>query len=185
MAKISHRPLPDHASLTAHIGKGDYADCLTVDVPGEVSLAQFVTAFYTSKAFRPERAALGLFLGRGADDGDVAALANGDVTKFAAWNVEGRDDTQLLMRDFLGRTRSWLMVDTLAGFSSVEGKTTRLYFGTWVGKASGSGLKAVFERVTFRILHPFHKTYARVLLKAAARGLGYPIPFTHKIRAPK
>ena len=69
-----------------------------------------------------------MLIGRGCNDADVRALASGEANAFAAWTVEGRTDTQLLVCDFVGLTRSWLMVGArLDGLSG-----TQLYFGSAV-----------------------------------------------------
>ena len=52
-----------------------------------------------------------------------------DIEKFAAWHVENRSENEILMCDFRGRTRSWLMV---APVSTVSDARTRLYFGSAV-----------------------------------------------------
>jgi hypothetical protein len=162
--QIQSRPLPPLSLLAQCISPGDYADCLTVDVPGAISLGTFVQAFYTSAAFRPERMVLRL-IGRGSNDADVRALADGSADNFAAWDVEARGADELLLRDFQNRTRSWLMVEDLTPPGS---PATRLTFGSGVmhPKGAGSGGGKLF-----RLLLPIHKIYAKMLLKSAAKQL--------------
>ncbi|MCX7357806.1 MAG: hypothetical protein NT015_06665 [Alphaproteobacteria bacterium] len=89
-------------------------------------------------------------------------MARGETEKFAAWTVEARAADQLLVCDYLSRTRSWLMVEP------IEGGGTRLYFGTAVVPVGiGSGRARL--GFPFNALLPFHKLYARALL-GAARG---------------
>jgi len=168
--QIQSRPLPPRSLLAQCISPGDYADCLAVDVPGAISLGTFVQAFYTSAAFRPERMVLRL-IGRGSNDADVRALADGSADDFAAWDVEARGADELLLRDFRHRTRSWLRVEQLAepvSDATPGSPATRLTFGSGVmhpkGTASGGGR-------LFRMLLPIHKIYAMLLLKSAAKQL--------------
>jgi len=126
-----------------------YTDCLTKDVSGQVDLATFVTAFYTTRLFKAERFILGLF-GRPGTDGTAADVAQGHTASFAAWTVEARDGQQLLMCDMGGKTRSWFMV-------APEGAGTRLYFGSAVVNKDHWLAKG---------LMPFHQWYARALMRA-------------------
>jgi hypothetical protein len=96
------------------------------------------------------------------------ALARGESETFAAWHVEGRMADQLLLCDFRGRTRSWLMTAAIPGADSMS---TRLYFGSAVVPVVDprSGRKAM--GFVFRVLLGFHKIYSRVLLRAAVSRL--------------
>ena len=47
--------LPTHSLLMRYVTPGGYTDCFIVDVPGEVSHAQYVEAFYTTWLFKLER----------------------------------------------------------------------------------------------------------------------------------
>ena len=74
--------------------------------------------------------------------------------------------TELMMCDFLGRTRSWFMVEELIG---KDGPRTLLRFGSAVvprddNSAAGAGL-------AYRLLLPFHRVYSRLLLRAAVARL--------------
>jgi hypothetical protein len=157
MPAIEARPLPPDSLLARHSQASDTTDCYACEVPGEVGLEAFVEAFYTSAGFLPERLILGL-IGRGARDADARALARGEATRYAAWTVEARTERELLLADYLGHTRSWLMAEPL------DGGRTRLCFGSGI-KWRGKG-----DRL-FRALLPFHAAYSRVLLGAAVRGL--------------
>ncbi len=151
--------LPDQALLQAYRVEGGYVDCWTAEVPGTISLTTFVTAFYTSRAFRPERWLLGAVLGKRADDQDATRLANGEAERFSAWSVEARRGDELLLCDFQGKTRSWLKVCPIA-----EG--TRLHFGSAVVPA-----RTTADRIVFTALLGFHRLYSRILLRGALRGL--------------
>jgi len=165
MPPIQRAELPAHAILHGRLQAGDYADCFTADIARPVSHAQFVEAFYTTGVFKIERAILRFAVAKPSTDAQAKALAEGTTEAFAAWNVEGRAPDQLLMADFSGRTRSWLMV------GPGEGGGTRLYFGSAVGaRRSGSGERSM--GTVFNALLGFHKLYSRVLLHAARARLG-------------
>ncbi len=147
--------------LQSYVTKGAYTDCFATDVAARVSFAAFVEAFYTSAAFKCERFVLTWAVSKPSSDDDARRLGRGETEKFAAWTVEARAADQVLVCDFLSRTRSWLMVEPIEG-------GTRLYFGTAVVPVGlGSGRASL--GFPFDALLPFHKLYARVLL-GAARG---------------
>ena len=99
-----------------------------------------------------------------SNNGQAGQLAAGTLNSFAAWSVEARSANQLLMADFRGRTRSWLMVSSAHG-NTVE--DTRLYFGSAVVPVASakSGMRTL--GLVFRLLLGFHKLYSRALLFAA------------------
>lgn len=161
--------LPRSALLGAYSGGGAYADCFTVDVPRHVSQAEYVNAFYTTALFKVERTLLAWFAARPSSDAQVRALAEGSANAFAAWTVERREADQLLLRDFVGRTRSWLMS---APSGSVGQGATRLYFGSAVVAAGPVRPGQARMGWAFHALLGFHKLYSRALLSAAVRRLG-------------
>ncbi len=151
--------LPSGALLEKYAVEGGHVDCFMVEVPQTVDLPGLITAFYTSRAFRPERWLLGALLGKAANHGDVARLAAGAVERFSAWTVEARRDDEILLCDFQSRTRSWLKV------LPVEGGT-RLHFGSAVVPQKRSADRAVFSA-----LLGFHRWYSRALLRSAVKWL--------------
>ncbi len=155
--------LPDHSLLKKYGQDGGYADCYVTRFPGSVSQANYVEAFYTSGLFRIERTMLGVFAGRPATDQDAVALATGNSSVFSAWNVEARTLEQLLLRDYTGHTRSWLMAT-----ASPDGKHTDLYFGSAVIARISSGSSRPRMGFVFHALLGFHRVYSRLLLRAAA-----------------
>lgn len=160
MSSITRRELPAGALLRSYAAKGAYTDCFAAEMPVRVSFDAFVEAFYTSTAFRPERLILGL-IGKASNDADARRLACGEAETFAAWSVEARAPDQILLCDFLSRTRSWLMVEAIEG-------GTRLYFGSAVVPVGiGSGRARL--GFPFNAMIPFHGIYSRVLL-GGARG---------------
>lgn len=156
--------LPPGALLGRYHGGGAYTDCYVTTIARQVTHAEFVAAFYTTWAFKLERQILARLVSRPSTDEQATALAAGSLDEFSAWSVEGRSTNQLLLCDFQGRTRSWLMVARIEGN---DAPGTRLYFGSAVvaviDKASGQATLGL----TFRALLGFHKLYSRMLLRAA------------------
>lgn len=164
MTSIQACPLPDGALLGAYSRSGAYADCYTVDVPGTVTHAQFVAAFYTTWLFKLERFVLKWAVNKPSTDAQAAQLVAGEINSFAAWHVEQRGQDQLLMCDFRRRTRSWLMVvPQEAGSAPV----TRLYFGSAVVPVKDARTGQMKMGAAFSALLGFHKLYSRALLSAA------------------
>jgi hypothetical protein len=97
-------------------------------------------------------------------DAQAKQLAAGAIDSFAAWHVEKRSNDQLLLSDFRGRTRSWLMV---APLEAVNGARTRLYFGSAVIPVQSARTGKNTLGVVFRGLLGFHRIYSEVLLYAA------------------
>lgn len=158
-ASVREGSLPSKSLLAAYRVEGGHVDCYIADLPHPVDLPRLITAFYTSMAFRPERWLLGVLLGKRADNRDVARLAAGEVERFSAWSVEARTDTEILLCDFQGKTRSWLMV-------TPQGTGTRIYFGSAVVPA-----RSRTDRAAFSALLWFHRWYSRRLLSSAAARL--------------
>lgn len=156
---VTEAELPVGALLERYRTEGGHVDCYFAEVPRSVDLGQLITAFYTSRAFRPERWLLGALLGKRADDNKVAQLAAGETERFSAWTVEGRCDDQILLCDFQGRTRSWLKVLPIEG-------GTRLHFGSAVIPSETRA-----DRLVFNALLGFHRWYSQALLKGAVARL--------------
>jgi hypothetical protein len=165
MPVIEASPLPSASLLAVHHGRGAYTDCYTTAVPGSVALEDYVVAFYTSGLFRIERWLLGRLAGRKSTDAEARQLAAGTGSRFAAWDVEARDARQLLLRDFTGRTRSWLMVER-------ESADTRLYFGSAVLPKRDPRSGAATLGWPVHALLGFHRLYSVALLRAAVRAPG-------------
>ena len=162
---IQRCELPADSLLRPYLRDGGFADGYCTQVDGEVSQARFVEAFYTTWLFRIERVLLALAVRRPSRDADVRAVAAGTAARFAAWTVEARAPSQLLLADELGNTRSWLMVAPHAG-------ATTLYFGSAVvpRRPSAAG-EAPRMGILFRALLGFHALYSRALLATAVRRL--------------
>lgn len=161
MSAITTPPLPQHSLLARYAGNGGYTDCYATDLPGTFSQAEFVAAFYTTRLFKLERAILKWLVAKPSTDDEATELAQGGRRSFAAWTVEDRAPNQLLLRDVLGNTRSWLMVEPRD-----DGGVTRLYFGSAVvPRAADHGHPRL--GFSFRALLGFHRRYSRALLAAA------------------
>ncbi len=162
-APVKTSTLPPHALLSKYANAGAYTDCFTTEIGRSVSHAEFVEAFYTSPAFRLERLVLGLFLARPFSNAQAKQLAAGELSEVSAWRVEGRTANELLMCDFLGRTRSWLMV------IPTSEQSTCLCFGSAVVPRRGKVPPGV--GLVSKAMHCFHLSYSRALLSSARRRL--------------
>lgn len=166
--KIEETPLPDNALLQKYVTSGDYTDCFSTLVEGKVSQADFIEAFYNSRVFRLERFVLTILVFKPSSDKHAKQLAIGTRETYAAWNLEARNDNQILMCDFQQATRSWLMTQAE---KNDDADRTRLYFGTAVvakKSKSGDAKKLPF---LVRLLTPAHRLYSRRLLASAAARL--------------
>ncbi len=168
MDSIQKCALPTAALLCKYLKEGAYADCYATDIPGAVSHAEYVEAFYTTFVFKIERMLLSWFVSRPSTDLQAQELASGRISSFAAWRVEARSPDQLLLCDFQGNTRSWLMSVPV----TVNGSHgTRLYFGSAVVPVMSVHTGEAKTRFVFRALLGFHTIYSRVLLRAAVSRL--------------
>ena len=156
---VAEAQLAPGALLERYRTQGGHVDCYVAEVQRNVDLGQFITGFYTSRAFRPERWLLGALLGKRADDSDIAKLASGQTTRFSAWSVEDRRGDEILLCDFQSRTRSWLKVLPIEG-------GTRLHFGSAVVPSETRA-----DRLVFGALLGFHRWYSRTLLRSAVKNL--------------
>ena len=157
---IAPRPLPPFALLSRYAADGGYADCFATELPGDYSHAEYVAAFYTTWLFKLERLVLATLVFKPSTDAQADQLGRGERNAFAAWTVEARSPDQLLVRDYQGKTCSWLMIERLDG-------VTRLYFGTGIVPLNDGATGTRRLSAFFRGLLPFHQRYARALLRAA------------------
>ncbi|MDI1342051.1 hypothetical protein [Polaromonas sp.] len=166
MPSIHRSELPPGALLGKYQHGKAYADCYVTQIARHVSHAEFVQAFYTTPLFKLERRLLAWLVSKPSTDAQAGQLASGILDAFAAWSVEERREDQLLMCDFQGRTRSWLMVIPMEGENS---RGTRLYFGSAVvpARAARAAARTPDLGLTFRLLLGFHKLYSRALLCSA------------------
>ena len=168
MAGIQPCELPADAFLRKYLHEGAYADCYVTEVARFVSHAEYVEAFYTTAVFKVERLLLAWFVSKPSTDLQVQELASGKVSSFAAWSVEARSPDQVLLSDFQGRTRTWLM---RAPAATGAAASTRLYFGSAVVPIANARSGEARMGIAFSALLGFHKLYSRVLLHAAVSRL--------------
>ena len=165
MSTIQKSPAPENAYLHKYTSMpGAYTDSYLTEIPAQVSFSDYVFAFYTTPLFKVERLILKLLVRKPSTDKDARELADGVRAQFAAWTVEARSADQILMCDFAGSTRSWLMtVPTETG--------TRLYFGSVVvpHRISKEGKPSL--GFFFTALLGFHKIYSVLLLHSAGAKL--------------
>jgi len=164
LSTIRQCELPEGALLRKYQLDGAFADCYVTEVASRICHARYVEAFYTTALFKLERLVLAWLASRPSTDAEAGQLASGSLDTFAAWNVEARSENQLLLSDFQGRTRSWLMVAHAAA-GGEDG--TMLYFGSAVLPARGASSASRELGGVFRLLLGFHKVYSRALLLAA------------------
>ena len=161
MLSIEKCPVPANTSLHKYSINGAYTDCYLTEIPGRVSFPEFVFAFYTTPLFRLERLILGLAASKPSSDIQARHVADGLSEKFAAWYVEDRKEDEILMCDFRGRTRSWLMTIPV---STVNGFRTQLYFGSAVVPKRNPKTGELSLELGFQALLGFHKIYSILLL---------------------
>jgi len=164
MSKAKETQVPAGVLLSTYQQSGAYTDCFFVDIALPVSHEAYIEAFFTSTLFKFERWILAVLVLRPSTNEQALLLAQGRLEKFAAWTVEGRTDNELLMSDFLGRTRLWMMSSTAA---DVPVGCTRLYFGSaYVPRINRrTGLPRFGP--AFHALKGLHDAYSRALLNAA------------------
>jgi hypothetical protein len=167
MFSVVKEAVPDDALLKTYVGDahpelwGRYADCFAVLVDREVSLSDFVFAFYTSPLFRIERFILRVLVNAPSSQATARAVADGSTDEFAAWYVGERSATQLIMCDRYERTRSWFRVSPMAGGG------TRLQFGSAVAAKRDENTGARVLGGGFHPLLRVHILYSQLLLHFA------------------
>jgi hypothetical protein len=153
--------VPANSLLANYLREGNHTDCFTTEIPGQITIREFIFAFYTTWLFKLERFILTSTVARASTDTQAKQLANGEIDRFAAWTVERRSENEILLCDFSGRTRSWLMV------ALVNDSQTRLYFGSAVVPRRISKTGKPSLGFVFQSLLGFHKIYSILLLHFA------------------
>ena len=165
MPTVQPCEVPPNSILYPYKDNPGYADCYVTKVPGTATQAAYIEAFYTSPLFKIERALLQVLASKPATDADAKALASGTATRFSAWRIEAQSPSELLLADFTGRTRSWLMA-TPAALTN-DPPATLLYFGSAVVPLPRHGAQSMGW--LFHALLGFHRLYSRLLLGAASQ----------------
>jgi hypothetical protein len=161
MFSIEKCAIPADALLNQYSVNGSYVDCYCTDISKRISFPEFILAFYTTPLFKLERLILKYTVSKPSTDIQAKQLADNASKEFAAWYVEGRTENEILMCDFSGRTRSWLMVAPL------NDQRTRLYFGSAVVPVRDSNTGKTSMGFVFQTLLGFHKIYSILLLYSA------------------
>ncbi|MBT8437094.1 MAG: hypothetical protein KJP11_06970 [Gammaproteobacteria bacterium] len=164
MFSVESCKLPPEALLNSYLDSGAYTDCYRTEIPGSVTHTQYVGAFYTTSLFKLERMILAWLASKPSTDREAEQLAQGSTNLFAAWQVESRVENQLLLSDFRGRTRSWLMALPAGEDNDPR---THLYFGSAITKVPDQKTGKMTLGSGFRVLLGFHKIYSRLLLYSA------------------
>jgi hypothetical protein len=165
-ASIKNTALPEQALLQSYLQNGHFTDCYSTEISQSVTHSQFIVAFYTTRLFKLERLILKLAISKPSTDAEALELAEKQRDTFAAWSVEARDTDQLLLCDFQGRTRSWLMVEALPSDHSPQ---TRLYFGSAVVRNEKKQRNP--GKFGLGLMFRFHRWYSVALLYSAKRRL--------------
>ncbi len=165
MKVIALKDLPASSLLQDYRKRRAYTDAFRLDLPGTVALADYIEAFYTTGLFKLERLILAALVAKPSSDEQAMALAEGRRARFAAWTVEARQTDQIVMCDYLSKTRSWLMCEAPGDGA------TRLYFGSAIVPDRILPDGRVDLGIGFHLLLGFHQLYSRALLHAAASRL--------------
>lgn len=168
MSKIITTQIPYDALTAKYIEEGAFVDCYSVEIPMEITLDEYIKAFYTTSLFKIERAILSVITSRPATNSEAVEFSLGRTESYSIWTVESRSSNQILLCDFTDKTRSWLMVKTSR---TEEVVTTRLFFGSVVipKKVSDSGNRSF--GILFHLFGGFHRIYSKALLNASYRNL--------------
>lgn len=164
MISIKKCPVPANTLLDRYSTTGAYADCYWTEISERVSLSEFIFAFYTTPLFKLERIILKLLVAKPSTDIQAKELADGSRNEFAAWHVEGRSENEILMCDFRGRTRSWLMTVPI---NTTNGARTQLYFGSAVVPKQNLRTGQLSLGFQDQALLGFHGVYSVLLLYSA------------------
>jgi hypothetical protein len=163
MFSVEKCAVPVDTLLDRYRKNESYADCYRTEIPKAVSINQFIFRFYTTFLFKLERWILTWIVAKPSTDSQAKQLADCDIDEFAAWHVEDRNESELLMCDLRGRTRSWFMVMR----TSTNPDRTRLYFGSAVVPTRNRITGKLTMGLIFRALLGFHQIYSVLLLYAA------------------
>jgi hypothetical protein len=165
MLLIEKCPVPANTLLDIYSTmNGAYADCYRTDVPEKVSFTEFILAFYSTPLFQLERCVLELAVAKPSTDRQARQFAEGSIQTFAAWDLEGRNENEMLLCDFVGRTRSWLMTIPI---HTTNGTQTQLYFGSAVVPKRNPRTGEFSLGFWYQALLGFHKIYSFLLLYSA------------------
>lgn len=157
--------IPSGTMLKAYQAQeGCYTDCYAVDVAGAPDIERFIRIFFDTSIFRLERRILALSGLEATHADDVDALARGHRSRFAAWRLEGKTADELMLRFERPSGRTWLHVADVPDQSG----QARLFFGSALLPGARDNDKRPTIGWSLHAFLPFHRLYARMLLRAAA-----------------
>jgi hypothetical protein len=153
------RPVPESSLLGGYARQGAYTDCYAASVQGSYALGPLIEAVYTSPLFKLERWILAAVLELPSTDQQARQLALAQANSFAAWVVEQRSTSEVLLN--AGQTRLWLCVVP----EHSQQPSTTLLFGSAVVPMRPGGKFGL----AFHALLGFHRLYSKLLLRAASK----------------
>jgi hypothetical protein len=168
MLSMNKCPAPANTLLSQYSRNGVYTDCFWTQISERVYLPEFIFTFYTTPLFRLERAVLKWTVAKPSTDTQARRLAEGSINGFAAWYVEDRNEYEILLCDFIGRTRSWLMIVPM---NTAHENRTQLYFGSAVVPKRNPKTGKLSLGFGYQALLGFHQIYSVLLLYFAKRHL--------------
>lgn len=161
MLSIEKCSVPTNTMLEKYLMNGTYTDCYSTEISRQVSFPEFIFAFYTTPLFKTEGLILKFTVSKPSTDVQARQLADSEIKEFAAWTVEDRSENELLMCDFMKRTRSWFMV------IPINESRTKLYFGSAVTSREDPKTGKLSLGFIFQALLGFHQIYSILLLYSA------------------
>ena len=164
MFSIKKCPVPTNIMLERYARNGSYVDCYMTEISGYLFFREYIVAFYTTGPFRLERMILRLVVSKPSTDMQAEQLAERTGENFVAWHVEDRSENEMLLCDFVGRTRSWLMTVPIHTGNGVQ---TQLYFGSAVVPKRNPKTGKLSLGFGYQALLGFHKIYSVLLLYSA------------------
>jgi hypothetical protein len=167
MPKVIATELPSYALSASYKKQGAFVDCYYIDIAKDINLDEYIQAFYTTTLFKLERSLLSLATFKRTTDHEAVELSLGKSSRYSIWTVEGRESNQILLRDFTGNTRSWLMVQK----PNQNEIGIRLLFGSVVVPKGVTKNGQGSFGVLFHLFGKFHQIYSQALLSAAYRKL--------------
>ena len=168
MFRVHTSDIPSPSLVDTHYSKSsERIDCYRIFVENSTNLESFVGCFYRGRLFRIERALISLVTGHKSSHAQLDELLSKKTKIFSAWTECQRNENQLIMCDYQGRTCSWFMVEP-------HKNGTYLYFGTVLKRTNYFPRFEWLSKPIFTLLLPVHGLYSRLLLSAAARNRRNP-----------
>ena len=164
MLRVHKSEIPMTALVKAYQGQPKTRiDCYRIFIDKPIKLESFIGRFYRGRLFRIERFLIHKIVRHPSSEAQLNDLLSGMSKTFSAWTQSARNENQLIMCDYQGRTCSWFMVEP-------QDEGTNLYFGTVLKPTKHfKGLEWLSKPI-FTLFLPAHGLYSRLLLGAASKG---------------